>query len=105
FEIDLTPMFALPEEVARQAVENGVHAIGVSSQAGGHKTMVSQLQEELRKAGASDVVVFVGGVIPKKDYGYLENIGVLGVFGPGTPIPDAAEHVLDAIEARYPIPA
>ena len=97
FDIDLSPMFSTPEEVARQAVENDVHVVGVSSQAAGHKTLVPSLIEELKKAGADDIIVIAGGVIPKQDYDFLYNAGVKGIFGPGTPIPKAARGVLDAI--------
>ena len=98
FDVDLSPMFSTPSEVARQAVENDVHVIGVSSQAAGHKTLIPQLVEELKKAGADDIIVIVGGVIPKKDYAFLEKSGVQGIFGPGTPIPKATEKVLRIIE-------
>jgi methylmalonyl-CoA mutase len=100
FDIDLSPMFSTPEEVVRQAVENDVHVIGVSSQAAGHKTMIPQLINELQKAESSDIAVIIGGVIPKQDYGYLEQVGVKGIFGPGTPIPQAADDVLRVIEAN-----
>ena len=100
FDIDLSPMFSTPEEVVRQAVENDVHVIGVSSQAAGHKTMIPQLSNELQKAESSDIAVIIGGVIPKQDYGYLEQVGVKGIFGPGTPIPEAADEVLRVIEAN-----
>ena len=100
FDIDLSPMFSTPEEVVRQAVENDVHVIGVSSQAAGHKTMIPQLINELQKAESSDIAVIIGGVIPKQDYGYLEQVGVKGIFGPGTPIPEAADEVLRVIEAN-----
>ena len=98
FDITLSPMFSTPAEVARQAVENDVHVIGVSSQAAGHKTLIPLLVEELGKAGADDIIVIVGGVIPKKDYAFLEKSGVQGIFGPGTPIPKATEKVLRIIE-------
>ena len=100
FDIDLSPMFSTPEEVVRQAVENDVHVIGVSSQAAGHKTMIPQLINELQKADSTDIAVIIGGVIPKQDYGYLEQVGVKGIFGPGTPIPQAADEVLGVIEAN-----
>ncbi|MFP6805640.1 MAG: methylmalonyl-CoA mutase [Pseudomonadales bacterium] len=99
FDIDLSPMFSLPVEVVRQAIENDVHIIGVSSQAAGHKTMIPELMEELKKAGAEDIIVIIGGVIPKQDYVFLQDAGVQGIFGPGTPIPCAAEEVLDIIAA------
>ncbi len=97
FDIDLSPMFSTPEEVARQAIENDVHAVGASSLAAGHKTLVPQLVEELRKQGAEDIVVIAGGVIPKQDYQVLYQAGVKCIFGPGTPIPECARDVLDAV--------
>jgi len=97
FDIDLSPIFSTPDEVAKQAIENDVHVIGVSSQAAGHKTLVPQLIEELKKQGADDIIVVAGGVIPKQDYDYLYNKGVKCVFGPGTKIPPAAKEVLKAI--------
>ncbi len=99
FDIDLSPMFSTPEEVARQAIENDVHVVGASSLAAGHKTLVPQLLEELRKQGADDIVVIAGGVIPKQDYPFLFDAGVRCIFGPGTPIPIAARDVLDAVNA------
>ena len=100
FDVDLSPMFATPEEVARQAVENDVHAVGASSLAAGHKTLVPQLIEALRAQGAEDIVVIAVGVIPQQDYGFLEEQGVELIFGPGTPIPEAARAVLDAVNAK-----
>jgi methylmalonyl-CoA mutase len=97
FDIDLSPMFSTPEEVARQAIENDVHAVGASSLAAGHKTLVPQLVEELRKQGAKDIVVIAGGVIPRQDYAVLYQAGVKCIFGPGTPIPECARAVLDAV--------
>lgn len=97
FDIDLSPMFSTPEEVAKQAIENDVHVVGVSSQAAGHKTLVPALIEELKKQGADDIIVVAGGVIPKQDYDYLWDAGVKGIFGPGTKIPVSARSVLDAI--------
>ena len=99
FDVDLSPMFSTPEEVARQAIENDVHVVGASSLAAGHKTLVPQLIDALREQGADDVIVIAGGVIPQQDYGFLEEQGVALIFGPGTPIPDAARKVLDAINA------
>jgi methylmalonyl-CoA mutase len=98
FDIDLSPMFSTPEEVARQAIENDVHVVGASSQAAGHKTLVPALIEELKKQGAEDIIVVAGGVIPKQDYDFLYNKGVACVFGPGTKIPPAAKQVVDAIK-------
>ena len=99
FDVDLSPMFSTPEEVARQAIENDVHVVGASSLAAGHKTLVPQLIDALREQGADDVIVIAGGVIPQQDYAFLEEQGVALIFGPGTPIPDAARKVLDAINA------
>jgi len=86
--------------VARQAVENDVHVVGVSTQSGGHKTLVPQLVKELERLGAGDVVVTVGGIVPAQDYAFLESAGVKAVFGPGTKIPNAARRVLGLIEER-----
>lgn len=97
FDIDLSPMFSTPEEVAKQAVENDVHVVGVSSQAAGHKTLVPELIAELKKQGADDIIVVAGGVIPKQDYDYLYQAGVKGIFGPGTKIPVSARQVLDEV--------
>lgn len=97
FDIDLSPMFSTPEEVAKQAIENDVHVVGASSQAAGHKTLVPALIAELKKQGAEDIIVIAGGVIPKPDYQFLYDAGVKGIFGPGTKIPLAARKVLDAI--------
>jgi methylmalonyl-CoA mutase len=101
FDVDIGPLFQTPEEAARQAIENDVHAIGVSTLAAGHKTLVPQLIEALKKEGATDIVVFVGGVIPPQDYDFLRHLGVAGIFGPGTPIPQAAHDVLRAVRARH----
>ncbi len=101
FDVDVGPLFQTPEEAARQAMENDVHAIGISTLAAGHKTLVPQLIAALKQEGASDIVVFVGGVVPAQDYAFLEQAGVAGIFGPGTPIPDAAHKVLRAICGRH----
>lgn len=98
FDIDLAPLFSTPAEVAKQAVENDVHVVGVSSQAAGHKTLIPDLIAELKKLGADDIIVVAGGVIPKTDYDFLWKAGVKGIFGPGTVIPVAARDVLKAIE-------
>src|SRR5262249_31079371 len=97
FDVDVGTLFQTPEEVARQAVENDVHVIGVSTQSGGHKTLVPQMVRELERLGASDIVVTVGGIIPTKDYEFLERAGVKAIFGPGTAIPAAARRVLALI--------
>jgi methylmalonyl-CoA mutase len=100
FDVDIGPLFQTPEEAARQAVENDVHAIGVSSQAAGHKTLVPELVEALAEQGAPHVAVIVGGIIPPRDHAFLHEAGVAAVFGPGTPIPKAARQVLEVIRAR-----
>ena len=99
FDIDLSPMFSTPQEVARQAIENDVHVVGASSLAAGHKTLVPELIDELHKQGADDIVVIAGGVIPRQDYDHLYGAGVKCIFGPGTPIPVCARDVLDAVNA------
>ena len=98
FDIDLAPLFSTPEEVVKQAMENDVHVIGVSSQAGGHKTLVSELMKLLKKSSIDDMIVVVGGVIPKQDYDFLTKQGVKGIFGPGTPITESTLKILQAIE-------
>ncbi len=95
FDVDIGPLFQTPEEAAPHAIENDVHVVGISSQAAGHKTLVPQLIEELKKQGADDIVVVCGGVIPPKDYDGLKKAGVSAVYGPGTNIPDAAGEVLE----------
>jgi len=100
FDVDVGPLFQMPEEAARQAIENDVHVVGVSSQAAGHKTLVPQLARALKEQGAEDILVVVGGVIPPKDYEYLREHGAAAVFGPGTPVPKAAREVLRAIRSR-----
>src|SRR5262245_30222027 len=97
FDVDVGTLFQTPEEVARQAVENDVHAVGISTQSGGHKTLVPELVKELARLGAGDIVVTVGGIIPSRDYPFLEQVGVKAVFGPGTQIPKAARRVLTLI--------
>ncbi|MBK9624634.1 MAG: methylmalonyl-CoA mutase [Rhodocyclaceae bacterium] len=99
FDVDVGPLFQTPAEAARQAVENDVHAIGVSTLAAGHKTLVPELVSALKAQGANDIVVFVGGVIPAQDYAELTAAGAAAIFGPGTPIPDSARAVLAAIRA------
>jgi methylmalonyl-CoA mutase len=97
FDVDIGPLFQTPEEVARHAIENDVHCVGVSSLAGGHKTLVPQLIEQLRAMGRDDIMVIVGGVIPPQDYDELYKAGAVGVFGPGTRIPEAAREILHAL--------
>jgi len=95
FDVDIGPLFQTPAEAARQAVENDVHVLGVSSLAAGHKTLVPQVIEELKKLGREDIMVIVGGVIPAQDYDFLYKAGAMAIFGPGTVIPDAAIKMLD----------
>ncbi len=97
FDVDIGPLFQTPEEAARQAVENDVHIVGVSSQAAAHKALVPALLDALKREGAADILVVCGGVIPPKDYGFLEKAGVAAVFGPGTNIPEAARKILTLI--------
>lgn len=97
FDVDIGPLFATPEEAARQAIDNDVHVVGVSSQAAGHKTLIPQLVTALRNEGASDIMVIAGGVIPPKDYDMLHTAGVSLIFGPGTNIVEAAQSTLTAI--------
>jgi len=97
FDVDIGPLFQTPQEAAKQAVENDVHILGVSSLAAGHKTLVPQVIEELKKYGREDIMVIVGGVIPKQDYQYLFDAGAVAVFGPGTKISDAAIKILEIL--------
>ena len=97
FDVDIGPLFQTPYEAAKQAVENDVHILGVSSLAAGHKTLVPQVIEELKKFGRDDIMVIVGGVIPKQDYQYLFDAGAVAVFGPGTKISDAAIKILEIL--------
>jgi len=101
FDIDIGPLFQTPEEAARQAIENDCHAIGVSTLAAGHKTLVPALVKALKDQGAEDIIVFVGGVIPAQDYDFLNKAGAAGIFGPGTPIPACAKQVLAAIRKAH----
>ncbi|MGA9324708.1 MAG: methylmalonyl-CoA mutase family protein, partial [Salegentibacter sp.] len=97
FDVDIGPLFQTPQEAAKQAVENDVHILGVSSLAAGHKTLVPQVIEELQKLGREDIMVIVGGVIPSQDYQYLFDAGAVAVFGPGTTISDAAIQLLEIL--------
>jgi methylmalonyl-CoA mutase len=97
FDVDIGPLFQTPEECARQAIENDVHAVGVSTLAAGHRTLVPAIIQALKVQGADDVIVFVGGVIPAQDYDFLYQAGVKGIYGPGTPIPVSAKDVLEQI--------
>ncbi|MHA6345883.1 methylmalonyl-CoA mutase [Roseivivax sp. CAU 1761] len=101
FDVDVGPLFQTPEEAAQDAVDNDVHVIGISSQAAGHKTLAPQLVQALEAAGAGDILVICGGVIPQQDYAFLKEAGVKAIFGPGTNIPEAAQDILRLIrEAR-----
>ena len=97
FDVDIGPLFQTAAECARQAIENDVHAVGVSTLAAGHKTLVPEIIQALKAQGADDIVVFVGGVIPRQDYEFLYDAGVKGIYGPGTPIPASAKDVLEQI--------
>jgi methylmalonyl-CoA mutase len=101
FDVDIGPLFQTPREVARHAVENDVHVVGVSSLAAGHKTLVPQLIDELRELGREDILVVVGGVIPPQDYEFLYKAGVAGIYGPGTVIPVAAQRIIEALNGRF----
>jgi methylmalonyl-CoA mutase len=91
------PLFQTPAEAAKQAVENDVHVLGVSSLAAGHKTLVPQVIEELKKLGREDIMVICGGVIPAQDYQYLYDAGAVAIFGPGTSVPKAASEILNIL--------
>jgi methylmalonyl-CoA mutase len=97
FDVDIGPLFQTPFEAARQAVENDVHVLGVSSLAGGHKTLVPQVISELKKLRREDIMVIVGGVIPHQDYDYLYKSGVVGIFGPGSSVSAAARKILEVL--------
>jgi len=101
FDVDIAPLFQTPEEVVKQAIENDVHVIGISSQAAGHKTLIELLMKVLQKENSEDIVVVAGGVIPPHDYAFLKDLGVACIFGPGTPIPGAACEVLAAISKKF----
>jgi methylmalonyl-CoA mutase len=100
FDVDIGPLFQTPEEAARQAIDNDVHVVGVSSQAAGHKTLVPLLVDALKAEGAENIAVVAGGVIPPRDYAFLRENGVAAIFGPGTPIPKAAAEVLQVLRDR-----
>ena len=100
FDVDIGPLFQTPSEVAKQAAENDVHVIGISSLTAGHKTLVPELIQELKQLNRPDILVVVGGIIPEKDFEFLYKQGVIAIFGPGTPVPDAAKTVLLKLLAR-----
>jgi methylmalonyl-CoA mutase len=97
FDVDMGPLFQTPQEVAKQAIENDVHVVGVSSLAAGHKTLVPSLIHALAELGRKDIIVVVGGVIPKNDYDYLFDSGVFGIYGPGTKLSEAAIEILNLL--------
>ena len=97
FDVDIGPLFQTPSEVAKQAIENDVHILGISSLAAGHKTLVPEVIRELKNNGRNDILVIVGGVIPKQDYEYLYKSGVHGIFGPGTIIAESAIDILNKL--------
>ena len=99
FDVDVGPLFQTPEEAAQDAIDNDVHVIGISSQAAGHKTLAPALVKALAAQGADDIIVICGGVIPAQDYEFLYANGVKAIFGPGTNIPDAAQNILNLIQA------
>jgi len=103
FDVDVGPLFQTPEEAAKQAVENDVHVVGISSQAAGHKTLVPQLIEALKRERAGDIIVVCGGVIPPQDYEFLQTAGVAAIYGPGTNIPSAANEILNLIKQQQPV--
>jgi methylmalonyl-CoA mutase len=100
FDVDIGPLFQTPDEAVREAIENDVHVIGISSQAAGHKTLVPQVINGLKEEGASDIIVICGGVIPPQDYDVLYEAGVAAIYGPGTNIVHAAREVLEKITER-----
>ena len=98
FDVDIGPLFQMPKEVVKQAIENDVHVIGISSLAAGHKTLIPEIVEILKEENREDIMVIAGGVIPPKDHEYLLSRGVKGVFGPGTKISDAASDILSQLK-------
>ncbi len=103
FDVDIGPLFQTPQEAAKQAVENDVHVVGVSSLAAGHKTLVPQIIEELKKLGRDDILVIVGGVIPKQDYDFLFNAGAAAIFGPGSKVSTAAKEIMELLFKQYDV--
>jgi len=101
FDVDISPLFQTPEEIVRQALDNDVHIVGISSLAGGHKTLIPKIVEELRELNREEILVIAGGVIPERDYDYLYEHGVAGVFGPGTVIAEAAIKLLALLLQKH----
>ena len=100
FDVDIGPLFQTPAEAARQAVENDVHVVGMSSLAAGHKTLLPQLVEELKRLGRPDILVVVGGVVPPQDYAMLREAGAAAIFGPGTKLPVAGREIMRLLNER-----
>ncbi len=100
FDVDMGPLFQTPEEAAQDAVDNDVHVVGMSSLAAGHKTLLPQLVEELKKRGREDIMVIAGGVIPAQDYQFLRDHGAAAIFGPGSVIPVCAKEILELLNKR-----
>jgi methylmalonyl-CoA mutase len=98
FDVDIGPMFQTPEEAAKDAIENDVHVVGISSQAAGHKTLIPELVDALKRNGGERIKIVVGGIIPTQDYDFLKKAGCKAIFGPGTPIPQCANEILDFLE-------
>jgi methylmalonyl-CoA mutase len=105
FDVDVGPLFATPAEVARNAVENDVHVVGISTLAAGHKTIIPEVVAELKKQGRADIRVIVGGVIPQQDHEFLYRAGAVAVFGPGTSIPNCAQEILAILMSMDPAEA
>ena len=101
FDVDIGPLFQTPAEAARQADENDVHVLGVSSLAAGHKTLIPSVIAELKKLGREDIMVIAGGVIPAQDYQFLYDQGVAAIFGPGTPVSEAGKKILEILHETY----
>ena len=101
FDVDMGPLFQTPAEAAREAVENDVHVVGASSLAAGHKTLIPELVEALKKWGREDICVVAGGVIPPQDYAFLQERGVAAIYGPGTPMLDSVRDVLNLISQHH----
>ena len=100
YDVDIGPLFQTPAETAQEAVDNDVHVVGMSSLAAGHKTLLPQLVDELKKRGREDIMVVVGGVIPAQDYAFLREHGAAAIFGPGTVIPVSAKKVMEELNRR-----
>ena len=105
FDVDIGPLFQTPAEAAKQAIENDVHVVGVSSQAAGHKTLVPELLKSIKKQGNNKILVVCGGVIPPQDYKFLKDKGVAAIYGPGTNIPQAADNIIQLIQKKKNIAA